>query len=158
MIIWQGRPANGFITGSGGYAAGDLIKNIENIIGSDHDDTIEGDDADNVIDGGAGNDRFKGGGGDDVFVAHILAGDTDIITDFSSGDKICVDVDDASSITDLASLMTALSLTITNDSDHGTDGNNDTILTFAGQNGAKDYLLVLEDFTTDLTYTDFEVI
>ena len=54
--------------------------------------------------------------------------------------------------------MTALSLTITNDSDHGTDGNNDTILTFAGQNGANDYLLVLEDFTTDLTYTDFEVI
>lgn len=39
--------------GSGGDAEDDVLLNVENIVGSDHDDTIEGDGAANVLDGGS---------------------------------------------------------------------------------------------------------
>ena len=39
------------------------ITNIENIVGSDYDDTLTGDDQDNVIEGGAGSDTLDGGAG-----------------------------------------------------------------------------------------------
>ena len=47
-------------------ALADTITNIENIVGSDYDDTFTGDDQDNVIEGGAGRDTLMGGGGDGV--------------------------------------------------------------------------------------------
>ncbi|GJL92952.1 calcium-binding protein [Hyphococcus sp.] len=53
-------------TGSGGDAAGDLLSGIENLIGSDFDDTLHGDDADNIFWGGAGADSLDGGGGNDT--------------------------------------------------------------------------------------------
>jgi len=51
--------------GSGGDAAGDTITGIENVIGSNYNDTIEGSSANNRLLGGAGNDTLKGGGGED---------------------------------------------------------------------------------------------
>ena len=42
------------------------ITNIENIVGSDYDDTLTGDDQSNVIEGGAGRDTLVGGEGDGV--------------------------------------------------------------------------------------------
>lgn len=62
-------------TASGGHAEGDELDNIENLIGSAFDDTLEGDNGDNVIDGRAGDDvinghdganRLDGGAGNDV--------------------------------------------------------------------------------------------
>ena len=50
----------------GGEAYGDRLSNIENIIGSDYNDTLTGDDNDNVINGGGGNDTIDGGGGGDT--------------------------------------------------------------------------------------------
>jgi len=47
-------------------ANGSTISNIENIIGSNLDDTITGDGRDNVIEGGAGNDVIDGGAGLDT--------------------------------------------------------------------------------------------
>jgi Ca2+-binding RTX toxin-like protein len=67
--------------GTGGDAAGDTYKNIEDIVGSKYDDYLEGD-ADingNVIKGGAGNDNIHGNGGYDTL--HGDAGN-DTITAF----------------------------------------------------------------------------
>jgi Ca2+-binding RTX toxin-like protein len=53
-------------TGTGGDAQGDTLANIENLIGSAYDDTLEGDVRDNVLDGSGGNDTLRGGGGNDT--------------------------------------------------------------------------------------------
>ena len=57
---------DGFVQGQGGYAAGDKLKNIENLIGSAHADVLAGNDVANDIKGGAGNDRITGHDGDDT--------------------------------------------------------------------------------------------
>jgi len=51
----------------GGEADGDVLRSIENVTGSDHDDVIAGDDhaAGNIVFGGGGNDQLFGRGGDD---------------------------------------------------------------------------------------------
>ena len=48
---------------TGGDAEGDVIMNIENIIGSAGDDWLRGDTNDNALTGGAGDDTLIGGGG-----------------------------------------------------------------------------------------------
>ena len=58
----------GFITGSGGDAEGDKIKNIEHLTGSDHGDTLTGDHTTNTLNGGAGNDTLNGGAGMDMLI------------------------------------------------------------------------------------------
>ena len=52
--------------GTGGAAAGDMLRNIENLIGSAYGDSLTGDDGDNMITAGAGADRLEGRDGDDV--------------------------------------------------------------------------------------------
>ncbi len=52
--------------GSGGYAEGDHLSNIENIFGSSHNDTLTGDDGNNALDGNRGNDTLDGGAGNDT--------------------------------------------------------------------------------------------
>ena len=61
--------------GKGGEAEGDKLKDIENVRGSKHDDTLIGDEGDNRLTaesgddkliGGEGNDTLIGGAGDDV--------------------------------------------------------------------------------------------
>ncbi|MBU6338395.1 MAG: hypothetical protein KGQ36_00255 [Rickettsiales bacterium] len=49
----------------GGYAAGDVLYNIENIYGSAYDDVIVGDGNVNVFHGNGGNDVISGGAGND---------------------------------------------------------------------------------------------
>lgn len=51
---------------SGGDAEGDRLFSIENLIGSDHADTLTGSDEDNVIEGGDGGDNLVGGEGNDT--------------------------------------------------------------------------------------------
>ena len=141
---------------SGGHAGSDWLRNFENLLGSVHDDTLQGDDNANILEGGLGSDSLTGRDGNDVFVANINGGDADTITDFTSGDKIRVDVANPSSITDLAGLYSALNITATTDSDHDGDGNNDLILTFGG---SSDYLIVLDDNDDySLGFSDFEII
>ena len=72
--------------GEGGYARGDTVVNVENIIGSDHDDRLGGNNWFNVLTGGKGDDRLTGGGSSDIFV--FEPGDSmgeagDVITDFN---------------------------------------------------------------------------
>ena len=51
---------------SGGHAQGDILSNIENILGSAYNDTLTGDSAANIIEGGLGTDTINGGGGIDT--------------------------------------------------------------------------------------------
>jgi len=53
--------ANG--DGKGGHAQGDTLIRIEDLTGSDHNDTLIGDSRDNRFDGGTGNDSLNGGAG-----------------------------------------------------------------------------------------------
>ncbi|MCY4505844.1 MAG: calcium-binding protein, partial [Acidobacteria bacterium] len=53
-------------TGQGGYAEGDTLTAIENIIGSDHADHLTGGAEDDKLDGEAGADTLDGGAGDDT--------------------------------------------------------------------------------------------
>jgi Ca2+-binding RTX toxin-like protein len=52
----------------GGFAKGDKLKNIENIIGTKFDDQLTGDDNDNILSGLDGDDVIHGGLGDDILV------------------------------------------------------------------------------------------
>jgi len=90
-------------TGSGGDAQGDTLAGIEQLEGSNSNDTLTGDAGNNglwggagndVLAGGAGADTLKGGIGTDSFV-YIAIGDStvaaagrDVISDFAAGDKI----------------------------------------------------------------------
>ena len=53
-------------TGKRGHAEGDVIVDVENVLGSVHGDVLGGDDGANRLSGGGGNDRLSGRGGDDV--------------------------------------------------------------------------------------------
>jgi Ca2+-binding RTX toxin-like protein len=53
-------------TARDGHAQGDTIGSFENIVGSDHNDTLTGNNVDNIISGGLGNDRLNGGKGADT--------------------------------------------------------------------------------------------
>ena len=75
-------------TGQGGYAQGDTVQNVENIIGSDHADRLGGGDYHNVLTGGKGDDTLTGGGAGDIFVfapGDSTGEDGDVITDFTIG-------------------------------------------------------------------------
>ena len=66
-------------TGTHGDAAGDTLRNIQNLTGSAFDDTLKGDSNANVLDGGDGSDTLKGGGGADTFNGGLnLDGKTDM--------------------------------------------------------------------------------
>jgi Ca2+-binding RTX toxin-like protein len=49
-----------------GDAAGDTFNSIENLAGSDHNDTLYGDSSSNTLSGGVGDDTLDGLGGDDI--------------------------------------------------------------------------------------------
>jgi large repetitive protein len=53
-------------TGLGGDASGDTLVSIENLVGSQYNDTLLGSTGDNRLSGGPGNDRLVGGDGADV--------------------------------------------------------------------------------------------
>jgi Ca2+-binding RTX toxin-like protein len=81
--------------GAGGSAQGDMLFSIENVSGSNFNDTLIGNTAANVMRGMAGRDTLTGGVGADRFV-YSAVGDSavganrDVITDFShaQGDRI----------------------------------------------------------------------
>jgi len=63
----------------------DKLVSIENLIGSDFNDTLTGNDQDNVLHGGLGDDILTGGGGSDTFVWGRGETGHDTVTDFQGG-------------------------------------------------------------------------
>src|SRR5262249_28103349 len=73
------------------YATVAQVTNVEDVIGSQYDDTVTGSSGDNRIDGGAGNDIIHAGDGNDTLIGgmgyNILDGGKGIDTvDYSSAD------------------------------------------------------------------------
>ena len=172
---------------TGGHAQGDELVLMENLIGSAFGDTLTGNDSANVLTGGGGADtiasgggadRIAGGAGNDIFVLELAAGKraTDVVTDFATGDKIQVDVT-PSQLTAInllpndpakvALLESYLFFETSNDSNYATGnasndaGINDTVITFnnGNQNPSDDVVvMVLEDWTADLTLAQFDLV
>ena len=66
FTVSSGGILNGGSTGTASDAAGDLLINIQNLIGSNNNDLLIGDSSSNNLQGGAGNDTLQGMGGADV--------------------------------------------------------------------------------------------
>lgn len=66
-------------TATGGTVEGDTFDSIENLIGTEYEDSLQGDAADNLLNGGAGNDILEGRDGADTLIGDdgddSLAGD-----------------------------------------------------------------------------------
>lgn len=83
-------------TVSGGYAEGDVLNDIVNVIGSNYNDNLLGGDKDNTLTGGNGNDNLTAGKGNDTLVGgsgndkFIISSDITkaIISDFSTNDDV----------------------------------------------------------------------
>ena len=72
---------------SGGHAEDDKLVSIENLEGSDHDDTLIGDAGDNVLTGGGGADSLVGGQGEDTasYRGSDIAVEVNLATGAASG-------------------------------------------------------------------------
>jgi Ca2+-binding RTX toxin-like protein len=151
-----------------GIAVGDTFINVENLKGSQHDDTLKGDGQNNTIYGAQGNDTIKAGGGDDIVYGgrgndqlggnkgnDILTGGdgddsfvfvnnfgTDIITDFqANSDADVIDVSGMNGIADFNDLI----------SNHITQLGADTVISDLQGN-----TVTLQGITAaDLTQSDF---
>ena len=122
-------------------------------------------------------DTRTGGAGNDIFVVSAddstdLAG-ADLVTDFASGEKVQISLSrddintikgEANAADKLDKLLEPANLEVTNNADAGHSTtykpDNDTVLTNKGADkalGGDDdtVLMILEDYSTDLTFDDF---
>ena len=166
-------------TASGGYAEGDRLTSIEEIRGSDyndiltgdaHDNTLYGRDGDDILIGGAGNDFLVGYTGNNIFVLGDKTQGEDHVRDFGWGDNRIRIVTDTGSETTLTALYAAANIRVDNTQNYSGDfvsGQNsssydDTQIyhTNGTDSDTSDdiLLMVLEDFTRDLTIDDFLIV
>jgi Ca2+-binding RTX toxin-like protein len=81
-------------TATDGFGGTDTLNNIQNIIGSDFNDTLVGNTSGNILTGGLGNDTLTGGAGPDRFAFNTPTEGIDTITDFNrvQGDRVQVSI------------------------------------------------------------------
>ena len=92
-------------TGRWNHAEGDTLNGIENLDGSNFNDTLIGDDLANVLRGLNGNDALTGNGAGDTFVFEDNFG-SDTITDFDIADATeVINLANVTEITDFNDLM-----------------------------------------------------
>jgi Ca2+-binding RTX toxin-like protein len=129
------------------------------------DDVLSGGTGNDTLIGGAGADTLTGGAGNDIFVLELTATAADAVTDFASGDKIRVDTANGNETT-LTALRDAADIRWTNNTNQATGstndaGTNDTVIydTKGTATTADDVvIMVLEDYTSALTMTQFDVV
>ena len=175
---------------------GDVLLNIEHLTGTSHNDLLIGDAGDNMLTGGSGDDVLRGGAGADTLTggfgddtiyggagADLLTGGTgddkfeleladgaraaDIITDFTTSDKIIITNPDQANRPAIANydslkdLLDAASLRLETDT---TDTDDLNFIYNSGQQGANDeVVLVLDEFLAtndlnDLTLTQIDLV
>ena len=137
------------------------------LAGSERKLDWHGSSGNDYIAGGAGNDIFNGGIGNDRFVLELgsAARAKDAVTDFASGDKLRVDTANGNETT-LTALQNAADIRWTNNTNEATGSTNDAAVNdtvIYWKNGTPSnsddvVIMVLEDYTTALTMTDFEIV
>jgi Ca2+-binding RTX toxin-like protein len=149
----------------GGAATGDVIKGIENVIGSNNGDTLTGNSLNNILVGGKGDDILNGGSGNDTFVwmngdQSLVAGSpaADTVQLFATGDVLDLKdlLPDAGTPTYLYVTQDGTGTTVhVTDGTGPIDGTHDVQTIFlAGYTGANDSVAnILNQLTTDQTYT-----
>ncbi|MDJ0609183.1 MAG: cadherin domain-containing protein [Kiloniellales bacterium] len=90
-------------TGIGGDAEADILSNIENLVGSDHNDVLTGDSGINTLWGGEGDDTLTANGGDDTLYGEE-GSDLFIINEDSSAFSATVEGGDGGGWTDVIEL------------------------------------------------------
>ena len=97
-------------TASGGYAAGDVLNDIVNIVGSNYNDALLGNGNDNILTGGDGNDTLTAGVGNDTLIGgngnDTFVITTEVTTATISDFNILSDIIDLRLFTNLSSLDT----------------------------------------------------
>lgn len=135
---------------SDGYGTTDTLVNIQNLIGSNFDDTLIGNDGDNVLTGMGGNDILIGGGGVDTAVYNTFLGNQSITADDVTGSVYVYSAEGSDTLSQIEKIqftdtvMNVFTGTSANDSLVGTAGpdmligldGNDTLSGGAGN----DYL------------------
>jgi Ca2+-binding RTX toxin-like protein len=72
-------------------AESDILRDIENVTGSNRGETINGNEQDNVLAGRGGNDTIVGGAGNDAYDSRGAGQGTDRFFDTSGSDKVLID-------------------------------------------------------------------
>ena len=122
-------------TGEGGYAEGDTVVNVENIIGSDHDDTLGGNNWFNVLTGGKGDDRLTGDENTDPSDSNFSNSDIFV---FAPGDSTGSAGDEITDFTLSGATRDAIDLRAFNfDIDRDSDGNITTTMMQLDAQGLK---------------------
>ncbi|UTW46542.1 CHRD domain-containing protein [bacterium SCSIO 12696] len=103
----------------------DTLISIENLTGSNNDDSLTGDDGDNVLDSLAGDDTLTGGAGSDTFVVRE-GSDADTVTDFDVDNDV-IEVNDL-----VADAAAALALAVNNGGNAVIDFGNGDVITLTG--------------------------
>ena len=166
-----------------GFAGDDTIfggDGSDQLAGDAGNDRLYGEDGDDTLYGGSGNDELHGGLGNDIFVLNLdgTNADLDAVQDFtnryrpkesrfeSDDDKIRVDTENGNETT-LDELMSSANIywETAHFTDNPTTSNYsrflDTII--YSTNGTADTsddfaLMVLEDYATELTIADFDIV
>ncbi|WP_316975794.1 right-handed parallel beta-helix repeat-containing protein [Shumkonia mesophila] len=92
---------------SSGDASGDTLSDIENLVGSAHNDTLTGGAGANMLTGGAGNDTLDGGAGADVAGFSGAFGDYTIALNDSDGTFTVTGTDGTDTLTGVEALSFA---------------------------------------------------
>ena len=149
-----GDDGNDALTGGDGDDRLDGGAGEDTLYGDDGDDRLDGGDGDDTLSGGAGTDTLTGGAGADIF---MLGSDSDTVVDFTPNDGDKIRMDDFTGVmpATMESFLTAANLRV--EKGHiSVDGLNASTQNTAIYKGDV-LLMVLEDFTDDLTLDMFDL-
>lgn len=152
---------NGTGAGHKGESKGDILYDIENVVGSDWNDVIAMDDGNNSIWGGAGNDTLNGRGGDDTLYGgtgnDVLYGGTgnDLFV-FANGDgnDTIMDFTAGAGVGDVINIADFTFADFTAVTNAATDNGFDTTITLDGD----DSVTLIGVRVTDLDQDDFQLV